>query len=203
MKKSVSVVGALTCAVIGTAVAGCGGSSSPTASSSASSKSSSSSSSSASSSTTAASADYSNLLITPSDIPGDTFTAAAPTVNPGEKDGVATVFTDEAANRQIGDTILVLPSATDAISVLNSSLANVGQSVADGQPQSASVGSSGTITAGKSPDGTKEVTVLMFTEGRAFVLLEFDSAPGDAVPPDSVTLIGQKQDDAIKAGLPA
>jgi hypothetical protein len=203
MKKSVRVLGAVTCAVIGTAVVGCGGSSSSTSSSSASSKSSSSSSSSESSSTSAASADYSNLLITPSDIPGGTFAAAAPTVNPGGKDGVATVFTDEAANREIGDTILVLPSATDAISVLNSSLANVGQSVANGQPASASVGSSGTITAGKSPDGTKEVTVLMFNEGRAFVLMEFDSAAGDPVPADSVTMIGQKQDDAIKAGLPA
>ena len=163
----------------------------------------SSSSSSSETSSTSASADYSNLLITPSDIPGDTFVAAAPTVNPGGKDGVATVFTDEAANREIGDTILVLPSATDAITVLNSSLANVGQSVANGQPQSASVGSSGTITAGLSPDGTKEVTVLMFNEGRAFVLMEFDSAAGDPVPADSVTMIGQKQDDAIKAGLPA
>jgi hypothetical protein len=31
----------------------------------------------------------------------------------------------------------------------------------------------------------------------------FDSAPDDPVPPEVVTDIGQKQDDAIKQGLPA
>lgn len=206
MKKSSCAIGAVTCAVIATAVVGCGGSSTSTSSSSSSSsKSSSSSSSSETSSASAAGADYSGLLITPADIvlPGDSFTAAAATPNPNGKDGIATVFTNQAGNREIGDTILVLPSATDAISVLNSSLANVGQSVADGQPQSADVGSSGTMTQGLSPDGTKQVGVLMFTEGKAFVLMEFDSAPGDIVPPDFVTAVGQKQDDAIKAGLPA
>jgi hypothetical protein len=34
------------------------------------------------------------------------------------------------------------------------------------------------------------------------VSLEFDSAPNDSVPPDGAIEIGQKQDAAIKAGLP-
>lgn len=204
MKKSVCVIGAVTSAVIATAVVGCGGSSTSTSSSSAS-KSSSSSSSSESSSTSAASADYGNLLIKGSDIelPGDTFTADPPTVNPNGKDGVATTFNNQTQTRAIGDTILVLPSAADANTALDGSLSSLSQSVADGQPQSASVGGSGTMTQGLSPDGTKQVAVLMFTEGKAFVVMEFDSAPGDIVPPDFVTAVGQKQDDAIKAGLPA
>jgi hypothetical protein len=47
------------------------------------------------------------------------------------------------------------------------------------------------------------VTVLLFTEGKGFTTVEFDSAPDDPVPPEIVTDIGQKQDDAIKNGLPA
>jgi hypothetical protein len=53
------------------------------------------------------------------------------------------------------------------------------------------------------PDNSKAVTALMFTEGTAFTTIEFDSAPDGPVPPDVVTDIGQKQDDAIKKVLPA
>jgi hypothetical protein len=45
------------------------------------------------------------------------------------------------------------------------------------------------------------VTVLLFTEGKAFVNLEFDGAPNDPVPPQFVTDVGQRQDTAIKNGL--
>jgi hypothetical protein len=45
------------------------------------------------------------------------------------------------------------------------------------------------------------VTVLLFTEGKAFTNLEFDSAPNDPVPTQFVTDVGQKQDTAIKNGL--
>jgi len=60
---------------------------------------------------------------------------------------------------------------------------------------------SGTGISGPSPDGAKGVTVLMFTEGRAFAELEFDGPPDSLVPPDFVTDVGQKQDAAIKRGL--
>ena len=53
------------------------------------------------------------------------------------------------------------------------------------------------------PDGSKAVTVLLFTEGKAFVTMEFDSPAGDIVPPDFVSSLGQKQDAAIKAQPPA
>jgi hypothetical protein len=45
------------------------------------------------------------------------------------------------------------------------------------------------------------VTVLLFTEGRAFVELEFDGPAPAPAPPDFVTDVGQKQDAAIKKGL--
>ncbi len=206
MKKSSCAFGAVTCAVIVTALVGCGGSSTSTSSSSSSSsEKSSSSSSSSESSSAAASADYGNLLIKGSDIelPGDTFTADPPTVNPGGKDGVATAFNNQTQTRIIGDTILILPDAASANAVLDASSAALDQSITDPQPIPAEVGSGGTMAQGVSPDGTKQVAVLVFTEGRAVVTMEFDSAPGDIVPPDFVTAVGQKQADAIKAGLPA
>ena len=45
------------------------------------------------------------------------------------------------------------------------------------------------------------MTVLLFTEGRAFVNLEFESPLNDPLPPQFVTDVGQKQDTAIKNGL--
>jgi hypothetical protein len=206
MKKSSCAIGAVTCAVIATAVVGCGGSSTPTTSSSSSSSSSASSSStSASSSAAAAGTDYSNLLIKATDIelPGDTFTAEVPQLNPGGAPGVNTNFNNQAHTRVIGDTIVVLPDATGANTTLDASLKAMGSAVADGQPASAPVGTSGTIISGLSPDGSKAVTVLLFAEGRAVATMEFDSAPNDPVPADFVLTVGQKQDDAIKAGLPA
>jgi hypothetical protein len=200
MKKSVYAISAVAC-VIGMTVVGCGGSKSTDASSA----SSSSSSSSASSSTKSSPAnDFASLLIKPEDIelPGDTFTAQEPTVNPGGKDGIATAFTNQTQSRTIGDTVLVLADATEAAGVLQSSLDSIGQSVADGTPGPLAVGSNGTLVSGASPDGTKAVTVVMFTEGKAFALLEFDSAAGDPVPPEFATAVAQKQDDALKAGLP-
>ena len=58
------------------------------------------------------------------------------------------------------------------------------------------------MVSGTSPDGSKAVTVLLFTEGRAVVRLEFDSATGDPMPAQVVTDVGKKQDIAIRTGLP-
>jgi hypothetical protein len=46
------------------------------------------------------------------------------------------------------------------------------------------------------------MTVLVFTEGKALVTLEFDSAPNDPIDPVVALDIGRKQDAAIKHGLP-
>jgi hypothetical protein len=56
--------------------------------------------------------------------------------------------------------------------------------------------------SGTSPDGTKAVTILLFTEGKTLTTIEFESAADDPVLPDVLVDIGQKQDAAIKAGLP-
>ena len=68
-------------------------------------------------------------------------------------------------------------------------------------PEPIAIGSGGATISGPSPDGSKGVTVLLFTEGRAFAELEFDGPPNALVPPDFVTDVGQKQDAALKRGL--
>ena len=194
--------------LLGGAMAGCGSNSSSTSSSSSSSASSSkqatSTSASVSASASAEPSDYSTLLIKATDIvvPNDTFSAQPATPNPGGQPGVAGSFTNAAGTRVIGDTIMILPDASAASTALDGALSALGNNVT-GTPQSASVGSNGVIASGPSPDNSKFVAVLLFTEGKAFTTIEFDSAPNDPVPPEVVTDIGQKQDDAIKKGLPA
>jgi hypothetical protein len=45
--------------------------------------------------------------------------------------------------------------------------------------------------------------VLLFTEGRALVTLQFDGPAGVPAPTDFINDVGQKQAAAIKKGLPA
>jgi hypothetical protein len=139
------------------------------------------------------------------------FIAGPATSNPNGQPGAAITFSSQphpedqsgvtVKDVQIVDTIRVLPDAAAATSALTSAKSGQGV-VKDPKSDSASVGAGGTTLSGTSPDGSKGVTALMFTEGRAFVMLEFvggsDSPPP---PPDFVTDVGQKQDAAVKKGL--
>jgi len=130
-------------------------------------------------------------------------TVDPPMANPGGMVGAAVQFKNQDDTNRIGDTVLILPDAAGATTALNSSLASVGSSVVGGSPQPFPVGGGGQMVAGTSPDKSKAVTVLLFTEGKAFVTLEFDSAPNDPVPPDFVQTVAAQQDAAIKKNLPS
>jgi hypothetical protein len=188
--------------VIGTSAVGCGKNTSTSTTSSSSTTS--ATTTKASSSPTAQAGDYTGLLIKGTDInvPGDTFTAQAPVLNPMGKQGVAVTFANQTDTRELGDTILIMPDAAAAAAALDAGTASVNNAVTGGNLEPAAVGAGGRIIAGTTPDGSKAATLLQFTEGKAFVTLEFDSAPNDPVPPEIVTDVGQKQDAAIKAGLP-
>jgi hypothetical protein len=192
---------AATSMVVGVSVVGCGNKSSTTSSSG--SATSAGSSSATSSSSSAPAADYTGLLIKASDItlPGDTFTGQPPIQNPNGQPGIAQIFSNQNDTRHVGDTILILPDPDQAVSELDEEKAALGDMVTGGTPAPAAVGTGGTMVSGTSPDGSKAVTVLLFTEGKAFVNLEFDGAPNDPVPPQFVTDVGQKQNTAIKNGL--
>ena len=205
MKTPVVAVAALTAAavLVGLSASGCSSKSDKSASTSSSASSTAKSSASSEPSSSAESGGYAKLLIKPEDIalPGDTFSMSAPTENPNGKAGVAAVFSNQADTREIGDTIMVLPDSADAATALEGAKSSLGSNVTGGDPEPAAVGEGGTIVQGHSPDGAKSVTVLLFTEGKAFVTLEFDGKPDDPVPPAFATDIGQKQDAAIKSGL--
>jgi len=147
------------------------------------------------------STDYSRLLIHLSDIQTPMpFTAGPVVPNPNGQAGVQTTFANDDKSRQIHDTILVFSDPSAAAGALNAAKAKLGDSV-QGTPAPAAVGTGGTTVSGNSPDGSKGVMTLLFTEGKAFTTLNFVGPPDMLPPPDFVTDLGQKQDAAIKNGL--
>jgi len=198
--SQVAIAGLTTAAVVvGASVAGCGShsrskppTSGPVASSSATRP-----------STTQQPGDYTRLLIRAADINAPvTFKAGPPIQNPNGKPGAATTFTDDDGSHVIRDTIVVLPDPAAAANALDAAKAAPPGAIS-GPPVATDVGAGGTTISGDAPDKSKGITVLMFTEGRAFVTLEFDGPSGMSAPPDFVSDVGKKQDAAIKQGLHA
>jgi hypothetical protein len=146
--------------------------------------------------------DYSAIPVSPNVITDSAaYTAGAPTIDPNGQPGVTTVFTHRDNTRQITNTILVLPDPQAAMAALGQMQSGLGDRVADGRTQPAAVGTGGTVVTGLSPDGTKSVSVLLFTEGNAAGSIEFEGPKNDSVPMDMVVDYGQKQDTAIKDSL--
>ena len=192
--------------VVGTAITGCGNHSKTSSSSSSATSSGAAASSTGSSTVTSPSpgqpTDYSGLLIKPSDIGGDVTTPQPPVLNPNNAPGVAQLFANPDNSRRIGDTIVIVADPAAAATGLENTKTNYAGKVS-GTWQPVDVGSNGSMISGTSPDNSQAVTVLLFTEGKALVNLEFDSAPNDPIDPGVATDIGRKQDAAIKNGLPS
>lgn len=157
---------------------------------------------SATSSAPAPSVDYSALLIKGTDLVApEQFVATPPVQDPNGKPGIATSFKNADGTHVVGDTILVLPDPAAATAALEAAKATLGTSVVGGTPAPFQVGTGGISVTGSSPDKAKSVTVVLFTEGKAFVTLQFDGPPGADPPPDFILDVGQKQATAIKNGL--
>jgi hypothetical protein len=206
------LVGPLLATMVAASAAGCSTTPSTSTTKSGSAASATATGSSGPSSQEASPSDYTALLIQAVDLDAPMpFVAGPPTRNPNGQPGAAITFSSQphpedqsgvtVKDVQIVDTIQVLPDPAAATSALNSAKTRQGV-VKDPKTDSANVGTGGTTLTGRSPDGSKGVTVLMFTEGRGFVTLEFvggsDSPPP---PPDFVAAVGQKQDAAVKKGL--
>lgn len=194
----------LTLALAGTTVIGCGnGSKSPVASSptSASGPSSPAGHTATSTPPPAQPTDYTRWLIAAGDINApEVFTATPPISNPNGQPGASTTFSNTDRTHVIIDSIQVLSDPPAAQRALESAK-STHDGYVHGAPEPIGIGTAGTTISGPSPDGVKGVTVLMFTEGKAFVELEFDGPPSALVPPDFVTDVGQKQDAAVRTGL--
>lgn len=199
MKISPTLVAAVGISLAAASVAGC--SSGAKSSSARPSSTTSVAGTSVSTPTTAQPSDYSGLLIQASDINApEPFTATPPINNPNGQPGVTTTFSNQDRTHVIVDSIQILSDPAAAVRALKAAKATTNGYV-HGVPEPIAIGTNGTTISGPSPDGAKGVTVLMFTEGRAFAEVEFDGPPDSLVPTDFVTDVGQKQDAAIKKGL--
>jgi hypothetical protein len=217
MVKKVSVAAAglaATTLVVGAAVTGCGSDKSPSPSSSTKSSTSTSSAAPSSAAPTSSSgaaqpSDYSNLLIKATDIvvPGDSFNGPKTRQLTDPAPGIEGVFTNQAGARTVIDSLLVYPDPgaadKDRDSLTKSYIDPQNGAIKGGTPAPADVGVGGTIVSGPSADGTKAKTSVIFGEGKVVALVEFESAPNDAVPPEVALDVARKQDAAIKAGLPS
>ncbi|BCZ24175.1 hypothetical protein MYSE111917_05860 [Mycobacterium senriense] len=194
-----------TAMLIGAAVVGCGGDKSPTASSgSATSSGSAASSGSPTSASPGAPADYSNLLIKPSDVGPNATADGPPSQNPSGITGVGQVFKNPDGKRTIIDTIAVFPDAATATQTAANMRDVVGKKV-NGQQQPIDVGTNGfmVIGQGTDPANPMEISEAVFVEGRAMVDLESDCVIGNPTPDDIMLDLARKQEAAVKAGLPA
>jgi hypothetical protein len=197
------VVGVAAAAALTVSAAGCG--SKPASSPSTSGSATSATKTSGSAPTSSASAkptDYTGLLIQASDINAPIqFNGSPPTSNPNGQPGTATTFSTDDGSHVIKDTILVLADPAAATDALNAAKGGQGNAVKNPKSAAFNVGAGGTTLAGNSPDNSKGVLIVLFTEGKAFVTLEFDG-PIDSLPPeDFVTDVAQKQDAAVKKGI--
>jgi hypothetical protein len=145
--------------------------------------------------------DYTKLLIKASEINApEPFTAGPAVKNPNGQQGATTTFTDQDRSHTIIDTIQIMLDPAAAANALESAKDVQSESL-HGKPAPVDVGVGGTTISGAPQDRSKGVTMLLFTEGKAFVTLEFDGPIYALAPPDFVTEVGQKQDAAVKKGL--
>jgi hypothetical protein len=145
--------------------------------------------------------DYTQLLIKASDINApDAFTAGPATKDPNGQKGALITFTDQDHSHMIIDTIQILPDAEATATALDSAKALHRETLRT-KALNAEVGVGGVTISGLPQDHSKGVTVLLFTEGNAMVTLEFEGPSFALAPPEFVTDVGQKQDDAVKKGL--
>ena len=145
--------------------------------------------------------DYTTLLIKAADIKApDAFTAGPATKDPNGQQGATVTFTDTDHSHSIIDTIQILPDIQAAANALESAKATHRETLL-AKSLNAEVGVGGSTISGLSPDHSKGVTVLVFSEGKAMVTLEFDGPSFALAPPEFITDVGQKQDDLIKKAL--
>jgi hypothetical protein len=207
MRRSQPVVaGVATATMLALSVTGCGGNQKPSPTTSGSANSSSSKSGAAPTSSPsgppAQPNEYTGWLIQATDIDAPVpFTGTPPTSDPNGQPGAATTFNTQDNSHVIKDTIQVLADPGAATNALNAAKSTQGGAIKHPATDSVKVGTDGTVISGNSPDNQKGIAVLLFTEGKAFVTLEFDGPPDTLPPQDFVSDVGQKQDAAVKKGL--
>ncbi|BBX02411.1 hypothetical protein BST36_09880 [Mycolicibacterium moriokaense] len=145
--------------------------------------------------------DYGSLLIPASDLGADTQTPGGVQLNPGGQPGAGQVYTDAEGKERIIDTILVLPNAESVAQSFDTSKGTL-NTVTTGQPESADVGDQGVVAVGTSPDGSKSVTSVLFSQGLALVSIDFEGTLEHPMDRDGAIGFAQKQAERIAELLP-
>ncbi|OBH59134.1 hypothetical protein A5686_02855 [Mycobacterium sp. E2479] len=187
--------------VIGATSTGCGGADRSASPSSTSKSPASSISSAVTGPPSVQPSDYGYLLIKPNDVGGGLTAPQSPMLNPNNAPGVAQLFANGDSSHRLWDTIVVASDPAAAAAELASTQGSYNGKV-NGSWQPLAVGANGVTISGTTPDNTQAMAVLVFTEGKALVTLEFDNPPNEPVDPAVALEIARKQDAAIKAGLP-
>ncbi|MBB3602603.1 hypothetical protein FHT40_002236 [Mycolicibacterium sp. BK556] len=152
----------------------------------------------------AAPVDYTRLLLQARDVSttGDAYIAEPATPNPDSRPGAEVLIVNQEQTKAISILIVALDNPAAGPSALAEAQAGLAKSVNPGPAQPSIVGTGGTVVSGNSPDGTKSVTVLLFTEGSTLARVEFDGLPGQPADANFVTNVGQKQAIALRVGQP-
>jgi hypothetical protein len=157
--------------------------------------------------TTAAPAavDYRSLLLAASDLTDaeDTFVERSRESDPNGSQGASAFFVNAEDSRAIIDTFMVYPDAATATATLKQAAGTLPTLVTGGQPQPFPVGTDGVVVKGTAPDEDKAVTLVFFSEGKALVRLEFQSAVGDNTTDQFVANVAKMQQIALRVGLEA
>jgi hypothetical protein len=102
----------------------------------------------------------------------------------------------------VADMIFVLADLSAAAQMIPGMKDELSKKI-NAAPQPIDVGSNGLVGTGTWAEMNSGLTEVIFTEGRAFVLLDFYSSPNNLTPNDVVLDLARKQDAAIKSGLPS
>jgi hypothetical protein len=146
--------------------------------------------------------DNSKLLMNPADIDlaGQTFTAAKPPQ--GFPTGAAVAFVNGDQSLVIDDRIVIAPDSAAAEKAFEAGKGKLATALPDTTMTDAPVGQGGAMGVAKWKGGTKLANTIAFHEGTAFVTMEFDSPANAPFPQGFPVAVAQKQDAAVKSGLP-
>src|SRR5690348_4320596 len=92
-------------------------------------------------------ADFSNLLISATDIPVAGFARQTPTAPPQGR-GTTATFTESTGTRTLGDTILVFGSDSEAATAAHASASSASAQITGGQSSSPGIGANSTLVTG-------------------------------------------------------
>jgi len=148
----------------------------------------------------AAQPDYSPLLIKAGDIGSNATADGPPTATNDGMPGVTQAFKN--GDYSVGDIIYVFGDTTAADEMFPEMKDKLARKI-NAAPQPIDIGSNGMVGTGIWAEMSSGLSEVLFTEGRAFVLLDFYSSPDNPTPSDVVLNVARKQDTAIKSGLPS